>query len=162
MTRCKADPADADDPAPDAPAHGIVLRLRLVAPGPGRASGTFDAVGAVSGGGTAVTDSFVPSPPLGVAAPVLVDGAIRMNATGGELVATIATVVRPVPGTGVCSGGGTWTLTRAAGAFDGLRAAGTMTLVVTYDDAGTATLDLVLTGRVVDADGAGAPSSRRG
>jgi hypothetical protein len=143
-------PVEIDDTrGEDPPPTGLVMRLRLVAPGPGRASGTFDAVGAVTAGGTVVTDSFVPSQPEGGSGgPVIVEGAVRMSAPAGELVATIATVVRVVPGTGVSSGGGTWTLTQSTGAYDGLRAAGTMTIVVAYDAAGAGALELVLTGRV--------------
>ncbi len=133
---------------PDVMAEGVVITQRLVAPEPGRASGTFSAVGAVTGQGTVVTDAFVPARLPTGAPPTLVEGAVRLMAPASEIVLTIHTVLRPVPGTGVSTGGGTWNVTRASGDHDGLRAAGALTLVVVYDDSGAATLDLVLTGRV--------------
>jgi hypothetical protein len=142
------DPASGRPAADSAAVQGVVLRLRLVAPGGGRASGSFEAAGAVSGGGTAVTDAFVPSRPGESAVALLVEGAVRLQTAGGELVTGISTAVRPVPGAGTLSGGGTWTLSHASGEFDGLRAAGTLTVVITYDTSGTAVLELVLTGRV--------------
>jgi hypothetical protein len=131
-------------------AEGVVITQRLVAPGPGRASGTFSAMGAVSGQGTAVTEGFVPgpTPAEGAAPPSLLEGAIRLIAGSGEVVVTIRSVLRPVPDTGVLTGGGTWNVSRASGEYDGLRAGGTLTMVVAYDETGAATLDLVLTGRV--------------
>jgi hypothetical protein len=155
MPRSRSTTPDAEDEETgEASAEGVVIRQRLVAPAPGRASGTFTAVGAVSAQGTAVTDAFVPARPHGPVAPSLVDGSVRLSAPAGEIVLTISTVLRLVPDTGVLTGGGTWNVTRADGDYDGLRANGSLTLVVVYDAAGSATLDLVLTGRV--------PSSARG
>ena len=156
MPRCRSATPDSDqedDTEREGSAKGVVITQRLVAPEPGRASGTWSAVGAISGQGTAVTDAFVPAPlPVG-APPTLIDGAIRLIAPVGEIVLTIRTVLRPVPDTGVLTGGGTWNVTRASGDHDGLRAAGTLTLVVVHDAGGAATLDLVLTGRVPAASG---------
>ena len=132
------------------PPRGVVIRLRLVAPGVGRASGTFSAVGAVSGQGTASTDWVVPPAPsedMG-AAPVLVEGDVRMRSPAGQLVAAIGASAHLVPATGVLTGGGTWTLAEATGVYDGLRASGSVTLVAAYESVGTAILDLVLVGRI--------------
>jgi hypothetical protein len=94
------------------------------------------------------------------APPTLVEGAIRLISPAGEIVLTIRTVLRPVPDTGVLTGGGTWNVTHGSGEHDGLRAAGTLTLVVVYDAAGAATLDLVLTGRVPVTSGSSQPRER--
>jgi hypothetical protein len=129
-------------------AGGVMITLRLVAPAPGRASGTFDSVGALAARGTVVTDAFVPAAPAPGTPPALVEGVMRLLAHGGEVLVSVQTVLRPVPGTGVLSGGGSWNVTEASGDHDGLRAGGTLTLVAVYDAAGTATVDVVLTGRV--------------
>ena len=149
MPRSRVTTPDAEDEETgEVSAEGVVIRQRLVAPGPGRASGTFIAVGAVSAQGTAVTDSFVPARPERAVPPILVEGDVRLSAPTGEIVLTVKTVLRLVPDTGVLTGGGTWNVTRAGGDYDGLRANGSMTLIVDYDAAGAATLDLVLTGRL--------------
>lgn len=150
MIRSRPDTPDVNERATagDVRAQGVVIRLRLVAPSSGRASGTFTAAGAVSGQGTAVTDPFVPREAANGGAPMRIEGAVRLSAPDGDIVITITTVTRPVPDTHVHTGGGVWTLTSATGAYDGLRATGTLTLVLVYDEAGASTLELVLVGRV--------------
>ncbi len=128
--------------------RGVVLRLRLVAPGRGRASGTFAAVGVVSCHGTAVAGWVVPAQPAAdESATTFVEGAVDLHSPVGLLVTNVVAAAHPVPGTGVLIGGGTWTLSRATGAYDGLRAGGTAIVIVAYEPAGTATVELVLEGR---------------
>ena len=156
MTRCRSatpDPEHGEHRGENRSVTGVVITQRLVAPEPGRASGTFSAVGAIEGQGTVVTDAFVPARLEPGAPPTLVEGAVRLIGASGEIFLTIRTVLRPVPDTGVLTGGGTWNVTHGSGNYDGLRAAGTLTLVVVYDAAGAATLDVVLTGRAPAAPG---------
>lgn len=149
MVHSRPDTPDVNERATagDGRAQGVVIRLRLVAPASGRASGTFTSAGAVSGQGTAVTDPFVPREATDGGLAKL-EGAVRLSAPDGDIVIAITTVTRPVPDTHFHTGGGVWTLSSGAGGYDGLRATGTLTLVLVYDDAGAATLELVLVGRV--------------
>ena len=134
----------------EVPAPGVIFRVWLVAPGPGTASGTFSATGAVAGSGTATTDPIVPAFAADDA-PVRMEGAVRMRSAAGDVVIEIGSMLRSVPETGVFTGGGAWTLAAASGIHDGLRAAGSLTIVVEHDDAGAATIELTLVGRVVGA-----------
>ena len=126
-------------------AVGVVIAQRLVLPGPGRASGTFTASGALSGVGTVVIDDALT---LTECEPVVVDTTERLTAPGGSLGITFRASLRPVPGASMLTGGGTWNVTDGDGRFAGLRAAGTLTGTVDLDGEGGATLDLVLTGRL--------------
>jgi hypothetical protein len=134
----------------EVPAPGVIFRVKLVASGPGTASGTFTATGAVAGSGTVTTDPIVP-PLTGEGSPVRMGGAVRMRSSAGDVVIEIVTMLRSVPETGVFAGGGAWTLAAASGIHDGLRAAGSVTIVAEHDDAGSATIEMTLVGRVVGA-----------
>ena len=56
--------------------------------------------------------------------------------------------LRHVPGTGVLTGGGSWNVRAAGGEFDGIRAAGTLTVSATVEEDGASTIELMLTGCV--------------
>ena len=127
---------------------GVVITERLVATSPGSASGTFTAVGAITGTGTVVTGAWAWLAGRETTVPVVVEGAERLVATGGELWIDLRASLRPVAGTGILTGGGSWNVRAATGEFDGARAAGTLTISAVREDAGATTIDLMLTGRV--------------
>jgi hypothetical protein len=132
---------------------GVVITERLVATSPGSASGTFSAAGAITGTGTVVTGAWAWLPGRDTTEPFVVEGSERLVTAGGELWIELRASFRPVPGTGVLTGGGSWNVRAASGEFDGARAAGTLTVSATLDEAGAATLELMLTGRVPRARG---------
>jgi hypothetical protein len=132
---------------------GVVITERVVATSPGSASGTFNAVGAISGTGTVVTGAWAWLAGHDTTEPFLVEGSQRLVTPGGELWIELRASVRPVPGTGVLTGGGSWNVRAANGEFDGTRAAGTLTISATLEDAGATTLELMLTGRVPSGRG---------
>lgn len=126
-------------------AIGVVISQRLVLTGPGRASGTFTASGALSGVGTVVVERDLS---LTGGGPIVVETTERLTAPGGSFGIALRASLRPVPGASVLTGGGTWNVTDGDGRFAGLRAAGTLTATVDLDASGAATLELVLAGRL--------------
>jgi hypothetical protein len=132
---------------PHTAAEGVVVTQRLVATGTGPASGTFSAVGALAASGTVVAGPWasLARPSEGVA--TLIEGTERLVTAAGEITISLRASLRPVPGTGMLTGGGTWNIAAASGEYDGARAAATLTVTATVDEAGTAILDLVLSGR---------------
>ena len=132
-------------------ADGVVITERIVSTTPGAAAGTFSAVGAISGSGTAIAHGLgqlglerVASPGGG---PVVVEAGERLVTATGEIRIELCVSLRPVPGTGVLTGGGTWHVASGSGSFDGTRAAGTLTVKAVQEDDGSTAVDLVLVGR---------------
>lgn len=129
-------------------AEGVVVTERLVATGPGSASGTFSAVGALAGSGAVSAGAWASLAGRGEGVAVLLEGTQRLSTGSGEITIWLRASLRPVPGTGMLTGGGTWNIAAASGVYDGARAAGTLTVTATIDSAATTTLDLVLSGRI--------------
>lgn len=129
-------------------AAGVVITERLVATSPGSASGTFKALGAITGTGTVLTGAWAWRACRGTTEPCLVEGSERLVTAGGELWIELRLSLRHIPGTGVRTGGGSWNVRAGGGEFDGIRAAGTLTVSAMVEEAGASTMELMLTGRV--------------
>jgi hypothetical protein len=125
---------------------GVVITERIVSTAPGSAAGTFSAVGAISGSGTAVADGW-DQLSAGSEAPLVVEVGERLVTAMGEIRIELCVSLRAVPGTGVLTGGGTWHVASGSGVFDGTRAAGTLTVKAVHEDDGSTAVDLVLVGR---------------
>lgn len=146
------DSALATEGDPYTAAGGVVVTQRLVATHPGSASGTFNAVGALAGSGAVAAGAWASLAGQGESVSVLLEGTERLVTGSGEITIWLRASLRPVPGTGMLTGGGTWNIAAATGVYDGARAAGTLTVTATLD-AGTTTLDLVLSGRTPGTPG---------
>jgi hypothetical protein len=137
---------------------GVVITERLVATSPGSASGTFEALGAITGTGTVLTDAWAWRACHSTTEPCVVEGSERLVTAGGELRIELRLSLRHIPGTGVLTGGGSWNVRAADGEFDGVRAAGTLTFSAMVEEAGASTMELMLTGRVPVSAGTAAVS----
>ncbi|HET6683950.1 MAG TPA: hypothetical protein VFG75_09660 [Gaiella sp.] len=133
---------------------GVVITERLVATSPGSASGTFEALGAITGTGT-VTGAWAWRACRGTTQPHVVEGSQRLVTAGGQLRIDVRLSLRRISGTGVLTGGGSWNLRAADGEFDGIRAAGTLTVSATVEEHGASTMELMLTGCVPASAGPG-------
>ena len=127
---------------------GVVITERLVATSPGSASGTFEALGAITGTGTVLGGAWVWRACTSTTEPRVVEGSETLVTAGGELRIDVRLSLRHVPGTGVLTGGGSWNVRAAGGEFDGIRAAGTLTVSATVEEDGASTIELMLTGCV--------------
>ena len=127
---------------------GVVITERLVATSPGSASGTFEALGAITGAGTVIAGAWAWRACRSTTEPCVVEGSERLVTAGGELRIELRVSLRHIPGTGVRTGGGSWNVRAAGGEFDGVRAAGTLTVSATVEETGVSTMELMLTGRV--------------
>jgi hypothetical protein len=127
---------------------GVVITERLVVVSPGSASGTFKALGAITGTGTVLTGAWAWRACRTMTEPCVVEGSERLVTPGGELRIELRLSLRHIPGTGVRTGGGSWNVRAAGGEFDGIRAAGTLTLSAMVEEAGASTMELMLTGCV--------------
>ena len=127
---------------------GVVITERLVAIAPGSASGTFKAFGGIAGTGTVLTGAWAWIACRAATEPCLVEGSERLVTALGELWIELRSSLRRIPGTGVLTGGGSWNVRAASGEFDGVRAAGTLTVSVMVEEAGAPTMKLMLTGCV--------------
>lgn len=139
--------ATPDDRRRDAVA-GVVITERLVATSADTASGTFTASGAIAGTGTVLTGGWPWRACRSTTEQCLVEGSERLVTAGGELRIDVRLSLRRVSGTRVLTGGGSWNVGAAAGEFDGIRAAGTVTVSATVEEDGGSTMELMLTGRV--------------
>ena len=139
--------ATSENGPPDSVA-GVVITERLVATSPGSASGTFESLGAITGTGTVLTGAWVWRACRGTTEPHVVEGSQRLVTAGGELRIDVRLSLRRISGTGVLTGGGSWNLRAAGGEFDGIRAAGTLTVSATVEEHGASTMELMLTGCV--------------
>jgi hypothetical protein len=128
-------------------AEGVVITERIVSTAPGSAAGTFSAVGAISGRGTAIAEGLDRLAALREGAPLVIEAGERLVTPTGEIRIELCVSVRPVPGTGVLTGGGTWHVASGSGTYDGTRAAGTLTVKAVREDDGSTAVDLVLVGR---------------
>jgi hypothetical protein len=135
-----------------AEADGVVITERIVSTTPGSAAGTFSAVGAISSSGTAIAHgldqlALQSALPARGGAPLVVEAGERLVTPTGEIRIDLCVSLRPVPGTGVLTGGGTWYVASGSGSFDGARAAGTLTVKAVHEEDGSTAVDLVLVGR---------------
>ena len=130
-----------------AEADGVVITERIVSTAPGSAAGTFSAVGAILGTGTAVAEGLGWLGPQAEGAGPPVRGSECLVTAGGAVRIELTVSLHPVPGTCVLIGGGTWHVASGSGEFDGTRAAGTLTVKAVREEGGSMALDLILTGR---------------